>query len=509
MKTFSTLLILLALAAGLRAQTFTSLQSFNGIDGANPRYVALVQGRDGGLYGTTAAGGANDAGAVIRIKSGTGIRTLYSFCAQSNCADGAYPFGGLVLGNDGNLYGTTFQGGANNGGTVFKVTPKGALTTLYSFCAGPNCADGEYPQARLVQGIDGNFYGTTYWAGANANNSLYDDGGGTVFRITPAGQLTTLHSFCSQVNCTDGDSSLGGLVQGSDGNFYGTTVNGGPPSFWCDGGCGTIFKMTPQGRITTLYDFCSQDICLDGDFPYGGLLQSSDGNLYGTTLGGGAYGVYGTAFRLTPSGEFTTLHSFCNAAGCPDGASPSAGIVQATDGNLYGASGLYSQQICNGATGGNCGTIFSLGSSGSFTTLFSFCAPDDKQEPEGFQCPTGAGPLGGLMQDTDGYFYGITTYGGRFGGSFGDGTVFRFSTGLGPFVSLVQAAGKVGASGGVLGQGFTGTTNVELNGMPVEFTVISDTYIRATVPGGATSGYVTVTTPSGVLTSNRPFRVIP
>ncbi|HTA24531.1 MAG TPA: choice-of-anchor tandem repeat GloVer-containing protein [Terriglobales bacterium] len=279
MKTFHTLVVLL-LAAGVHAQTFTRLQSFNGTNGANPRYVALVQGRDGGLYGTTSAGGGNNAGAVIRIKAGAGLRTLYSFCAQSDCADGAYPFAGLVLGNDGDFYGTTFQGGANNGGTVFKVSAHGELTTLYSFCAELNCADGEYPQARLVQGIDGNFYGTTYWAGANANNSLYDDGGGTVFKITPTGTLTTLHSFCSQLNCTDGNSSLGGLIQGNDGNFYGTTSAGGPPSIWCAGACGTVFKITGEGSLTTLYDFCSIGICLDGDTPYGGLVQTSDGNLY-------------------------------------------------------------------------------------------------------------------------------------------------------------------------------------------------------------------------------------
>jgi uncharacterized repeat protein (TIGR03803 family) len=502
-------LLSIATAAASHAQTVERI-SFEGTDGSGPYFVQLAQGRDGKLYGTTGTGGAYGYGTVFRATPQTGIETIHSFCALTNCVDGSSPDAGLVLGDDGNFYGTASQGGAANAGTVFRITPSGNFTTLYSFCSQPNCADGGGPSARLLQGIDGNFYGSTYTGGANASESLeqsYDDGGGTIFRITPNGALTTLYSFCALPNCLDGVSSLGGLIQASDGNFYGTTVYGGPPSFWCPSACGTIFKITPQGTLTTIYYFCRRAYCYDGDLPYAGLLQASDGNLYGTTLSGGAHGVYGSAFQLAPSGKLTTIHSFCYAAGCPDGVSPSAGLIQATDGNLYGTTGLYTFQGCEPTAGGGCGTIFSLTGS-NLQTLFTFCIPNGKSS-FGFNCPTGAGPLGGVMQATDGNFYGVTWLGGAFNKPDGDGTLFELSTGLGPFVSFVRAAGQAGQTIGILGQGFTGTTSVSLNGTSMSFTVVSDTFLEATVPSGATSGHVTVTTASGTLSSNTAFHVMP
>jgi uncharacterized repeat protein (TIGR03803 family) len=225
----------------------------------------------------------------------------------------------------------------------------------------------------------------------------------------------------------------------TNGDLYGTTLFGGVNNACGFPGCGTVFKITREGVLTTIYSFCSQPGCVDGALPYAGLTQGTDGNLYGTTWQGGngneaCYEGCGTVFRISREGALTTLYSFCSQPGCMDGSSPQAGLVQATDGNFYG-----------------------------------------------------------------------TTYDG---GTDGEGTVFSLSMGLGPFVTFVHSAGKVGQTGGILGQGLTGTTSVMLNGIPASFTVVSDTFIRATVPAGATTGYVTVTTPSGMLTSNVPFHVL-
>ena len=241
----------------------------------------------------------------LEITPGGTLTTLHSF----DWYDGASPTGALVQGNDGNFYGTTYGGGAEpRDGTVFKITPGGALTTLYSFCAQANCPDGQQPYAGLVQGTDGNFYGTTLEGGANTGCSLGSGSCGTVFKITPGGTLTTLYSFCSQHGCTDGGNPYAGLVQGSDGNFYGTTFGRGV------NGYGTVFKITPAGALTSLYSFCSQTNCADGEYPHSGLVQASDGNFYGTTPEGGGGPIHqgGTVFKITSSGTLTTLYNFCS-----------------------------------------------------------------------------------------------------------------------------------------------------------------------------------------------------
>jgi len=289
-------------------------------------YAGLVQASDGNFYGTTLEGGSNNGcslgsgscGTVFKITPGGTLTTLHSFCSQPNCTDGGNPYAGLVQASDGNFYGTTFERGANGDGTVFKITPGGTLTTLYSFCSQPNCADGSIPYAELVQATDGNFYGTTtQGAGAYGN-------GGTVFKISPQSPytLTSLYSFCSQPNCTDGDDPIAGLVQASDGNFYGTTQQGGGTN--CSNNpnhCGTVFKMTPAGGLTTLYRFDGSD----GKWPIAGLVQATDGNFYGTTYTGGAYN-FGTVFELqvpvtytltvskagTGSGTVTSSDGFIN-----------------------------------------------------------------------------------------------------------------------------------------------------------------------------------------------------
>jgi uncharacterized protein (TIGR03437 family) len=182
------------------------------------------------------------------------------------------------------------------------------------------------------------------------------NGGGTIFKITPGGALTTLYSFCVQSGCTDGYLPESGLVQATNGNFYGTTANGGANTS-CNGGCGTVFNMTPSGTLTTLYSFCAQGGCADGENPNGGLVQAANGDFYGTTLDGGgncAPACGGTIFKITPSGALTTLHGFCtqDAPYCTDGDNPDAGLVLATNGYLYGTT-------ADGGVGSN-GTIFSL-----------------------------------------------------------------------------------------------------------------------------------------------------
>src|ERR1035438_5459485 len=219
------------------------------------------------------------------------LTTLYSFCSQTGCTDGTDPTW-LIQGTDDNFYGTTAGGGANGGGTFFKMTPGGTLTPLHSFCS-QSCTDGSSPVA-LIQGTDGNFYGTTPYGGANGQ-------GGTVFKITPNGNLTTLYSFCSQTGCTDGTEPRW-LIQGTDGNFYGTTQVGGANNE------GTVFKITPNGTLTMLYSFSFCSPCTEGFLP-GALVQGTDGNFYGTTYDGGATGG-GTIFQITPSGTLTTLYSF-------------------------------------------------------------------------------------------------------------------------------------------------------------------------------------------------------
>jgi uncharacterized repeat protein (TIGR03803 family) len=465
-----------AIALPAQIATLTTIHRFcsqSGCpDGANPS-AGLVQATNGDLYGTTDSGGTGNGGTIFKIAPGGTLTTLYSFCSQTNCTDGFYPYGGLVQAANGDLYGTTQYGGTNNYGTIFKITPGGTLTTLYTFCS-QTCADGAEPFAGLVQAANGDLYGTTIGGGANGND-------GTVFKITQGGTLTTLYSFCSQTNCTDGDQPVAGLVQAANGDLYGTTIGGGANDD------GTIFKITPGGTLTTLYSFCSQTNCTDGFYPLGGLVQAANGDFYGTTYGGGANGG-GTAFKITPGGTLTTLYSFCSQTNCTDGGGLEAGLVQAADGDLYGTTYGY------GAYGG--GTVFKITPGGTLTTLYSFCSHG---------CTDGRHPYAGLVQDTNGDFYGTTHEGASNNG----GTVFRLSVGLGPFVKPRPPFGKVGAAVKILGTDLTGATSVSFNGTVAVFEVVSSSEITTTVPAGASSGEVQVVTPSGTLSSNASFSVVP
>jgi uncharacterized repeat protein (TIGR03803 family) len=229
------------------AVTFKILVNFDGTNGQHP-VAGLVQATNGNFYGTTSEGGADGNGTVFDITAGGKLARLHSFCSQGgypSCTDGANPGAGLIQATNGNFYGTTSAGGAHGGGTVFEITAGGQLTTLHNFCSQLGCADGVNPGAGLIQATDGNFYGTTYSGGTSSACSGY--GCGTVFEITTGGQLTTLHNFCSQTNCTDGVGPVA-LVQATNGSFYGTTAGGGT-------GCGTVFEITAAGKLTTLHSF--------------------------------------------------------------------------------------------------------------------------------------------------------------------------------------------------------------------------------------------------------------
>jgi uncharacterized repeat protein (TIGR03803 family) len=493
------------------AQTLTTLATFSGSNGAVPIYSSAVQGFDGNFYGTTTEGGLYGYGTVFQVTPDGTLTTLYSFCSLDNCADGSYPQFGVILGTDGNFYGTTTSGGTGGTGgstygTVFQMTqpaggcPSGSNpgnngwceTVLYSFCSqDPNiCTDGAGPTGGLIQGADGNFYGTTGGGGLNDNDY------GTVYEIAPSGVLTTLYSFCSQSKCTDGAYPASGVVQGSDGNFYGTTQSGGSSPTNCSGnpeldGCGTVFKLTPGGTETVLYNFCSKKNCEDGHAAFSGLTQASNGDLYGTTEEGGTVSPYdyGTVYRITLAGSFKTLHSFDNN----DGSEPLGGVVQGTDGNLYGTT----EQGASGIAGGS---IFKIGlGGGTLTTLYNFCPS--------LPCVNGADPWAPLFQGTDGSFYGTTDGAGT--GASPEGTVFALSTGLAPFVQLYPTSGVDGASVTILGTNLSGATKVSFDGKKAAFTIVSDSEITTTVPTGAKTGKVSVTTPSGTLKSNVAFQVTP
>jgi uncharacterized repeat protein (TIGR03803 family) len=479
-QTACSLSVLVAIATiDASAQTFKSIFDFSGTNDGGPVYSALVQGTDGKLYGTTWGGGANGEGTVFRVTSGGIVDTIYSFCVQSNCEDGATPLAGLALGSDGNFYGTTVGGGANDFGTVFKITLEGTLTTLHSF----DNLDGAYPWAGVIQATDGNFYGTTKEGGGGGVCEGSIDCG-TVFKITPSGKLTTLYSFsCTLGDCANGVEPVDALLQASDGNFYGTTSGTGTSGF------GTIFKITPDGDLTTLYVFIGN---INGAQPFAPLIQGTNGNLYGTTAESGGFGGgYGSIFEITLNGVLTTLHSFDET----DGAVPIAPLLQGTDGNLYGTAAY-------GGTGTlcsfGCGTVFRMTTEGVFTLLHSFDLTD------------GAGPEGGMVQYTDGNFYGVTQGGGNtVECTNGCGTIFGLVAGLGAFVKTVPTAAIVGRSVRILGTGLKGATSVTFNGLSAAFELVSGSLISTTVPTGATTGPVQVVTPSGTLTSNVNFQVLP
>jgi len=497
--------------------SLATIYGFDGSAGAAPA-SSLVQGSDGNLYGTTPGPGgfaANVAsyGSAFSITTGGALVAAHVF----DYPDGQSPFAGVIQASDGNLYGTTVTGGAYTLGAVFALSLGGAFNLLYSF----NGADGGFPEASLIQASNGNLYGST------AGLLTY----GTLFTLPPGGPLTGLYAFSG----SDGSVPRGNMIQGADGSFYGTTVSGGANYN------GTIYRVTSGGALTTLYTFSAltydpntgrYDINSDGASPFGGLIQASDGNFYGTTDEGGAYG-YGTVFRITPGGTLTVLYTFTGGA---DGLAPSGSLVQASDGYLYGATGttlfrmtldgtlttlytftggsdgfspnslfqagdgnLYGTTAYGGAN--NMGTIFQLTLGGAFTTLYAFSGPD------------GQYPIGAFSQAMDGALYGATQNGGQ-GGA---GVVYRM-TGLYPLPALSAlspASRDAGAPGFTLivkGASFQPFSQVHFNGTPVSTAYVSSGELKAAIPASliASPGKVpvTVVTTLGGASTARTFTLL-
>ena len=438
----------IALAISAAAQTFTTLVNFTGSNGGNPQ-DALVQGSDGNFYGTTYYGGLIGSGTFFVMTPQGNLTTLYQFAVHDDLFG---PSGTLVQGHDGNFYGVS-GGGNYNAGAIYKITPSGASTPLYSFCSQQNCPDGRAPEAGLILANDGNFYGTTLSGGASNNCGL---GCGTIFKITPSGAFTLLHTFAG----SDGSYTAAPLVQGRDGYLYGTSWVGGAYNW------GTVFKMSLSGTFTLLHSF---DIS-DGAWPESGVVEGSDGNFYGTTAMGGNTGcetgaTCGTIFKITPSGTLTTLHFFSG----PDGWAPVAGLVLASDGNFYGTTNSLGENDGH-CSGDSCGTIYKVTPDGTLTTLHTFDGTD------------GWFP-NGLLQATDRTFYGTTFYGGNnqdqcdpddVGGC---GTIFNLSVPLPTYYTLtvfINGNGTVRSTDGLINcpgtcsHSYLANTAVTLNAAPAQ-----------------------------------------
>jgi uncharacterized repeat protein (TIGR03803 family) len=385
---------------GIRESDFSSFPSPS-FDGSGP--TGLIQGSDGNFYGTTTFGGQFQKGTVFRITPEGEETVVYSFAGGS---DGAYPSPGLVPGPGNSFYGTTYEGGVGlcptnpdptgrggpavpptTCGIVFNVTADGVETVLYSF---GGLADGGQPTGALVQS-GGDFYGTTNYGGI-ASDACGNFGCGTVFRVTPTGAESALYSFSAglpnhnvlPLPASDNSVLPSNLVLGSDGYLYGVTTDGGATNG------GTVFQITPSGIETVLHSFTG---CIS--YPLA-LIQGSDGNFYGITEFGCSE-AYGTVFKVTPSGVVTVLYSFTDVSN----GSPTA-LIQGSDGNLYGTT------AGGGAAGG--GTLFELTPSGLMSVLHTFTG--------------GASSPNSLIQASDGAFYGTTAC----GGANQAGTVFKINS---------------------------------------------------------------------------------
>jgi uncharacterized repeat protein (TIGR03803 family) len=438
---------------------------------------------------------------------------LYNFGSGGNQDPVQPSYSGIIAqGADGNLYSTAPDSYQDGYGAAFTITPSGALTVLYEFTS---YSLGENPYSGLTVGTDGAFYGTTEYGGNN--------GDGTVFSLTPSGTLTVLYTFTGG---SDGGHAFAPPIQGSDGNFYGTTTGG----YYSKAPYGTVYKLSPTGSMTVLYQFDEQH----GAYPYAPLIEGSDGNFYGVTSAGGNLNL-GIVFKIAPSGKFRVLYNFDgfhgsqpfgplvegpsgqfygttfnggtkgsgvifkitaggrlkvlhNFRGSGGGFYPVGGLLHASDGNFYGTT----------HSGGpvDAGTIYQISPQGKYAVLHRFKGTD------------GMFPLVTLMQHTNGILYGDTNEGGTVSCYKGNcGTFYSLDLGLPPFVSVLPCAGHDGDRIGILGQGFRGATSVSFNGIAASFNVVSDTFLTATVPGAGGTGFVMVNTPRGALKSKVEFRV--
>jgi uncharacterized repeat protein (TIGR03803 family) len=489
-------LTVVAAATPAYAQTYSVIYNFGNRTG-DPMYPAgvIAQGRDGALYTTSAFGGsATGEGAVFKIGLSGQLEVLYSFCSQANCADGEEPFGGLTLRPDDHFLGSTKMGAGTSCesqigcGTVFDISPTGTLTTLYTFTDG---TAGGNPSGPPILGPDGSFYGV-------ASNGNPPSSCGTLYKITPgsaASPPTAVFTLLHRFDRIHGCNPNGPLVLGTDGNFYGTTGTNAA------GEEGVFFRLSvPPHKapvVTVLANFNGESL----PNPNGPLIQGSDGNFYGTTWYPQSGEGGGMIFRISPTGTLTVVHTL---NGTTDGLWPLS-LVQATDGNFYGVAADGGTSSNSNCANGGCGTLFQITPTGSYSVLYNF------DFTTGNPNPYGTYPGATQVQHTNGQLYGDIFFGGTSGNADcipnGCGVFYSWDASLPPFVSTVPFMGKAGSFVEILGQGFDSTTSVSFNGTPATATVVSGTYLKATVPPGATSGFVTVTTSNGTLTSNKQFIV--
>jgi uncharacterized repeat protein (TIGR03803 family) len=354
----------------------TTTQGVRCLDGKTP--VSRLVDINGELYGSASAGGLKLLGTLFRVSTSGKFTTLYTFCLDVRCPDGARPGNYLTHGPLG-IYGVTTSGGIADGGLIFKYSDRGGYSVVYKFCSVAKCADGTGPVSVLLDG-KGDLIGTAAAGGSQR--------GGTAFMIDSGGKFHLLHNFCAKAGCTDG-ASPGALVRGRDGNYYGTTLAGGANH------AGTVFRMTPAGAVTPLYAFCGAAKCADGEQPSPMLVQGRNGSFYGTTTQKGA-NASGTLFEVSPSGVHRTLYSFCAKADCSDGSFPTDGPVLAKDGSFYGVTSS-GGRFYNGA-------VYHLTAAGDYGIVYNFCALHG--------CYDGTTPGTSPIFGSDGFLYGTTQAGG-------------------------------------------------------------------------------------------------
>lgn len=451
-------LIVMSGLATMQGQTLKVLDNFTG--GSQPSFpsgLMPVLGRDGNLYLESYNGGTNGAGTVFNSSPSGTITVLHN--KEAGCGPRW-----LTAGNDGNIYGACAPTASSPSGYIWKMTTTGTLTDLHDF---NGSTEGSSPVAPLLAS-DGNLYGVTLSGGSN---NL-----GTFYKFAPkTNTLTLLYTFAN-----DGKNGYGPLcipTQAASGlTFYCTTENGGA------NGLGTVFSITSTGTYKVLHSFGGGST--DGADGDSGVILGSDGNLYGVTRTGGTSG-FGTVFKLTTAGVITLLHSF---NGTSDGGYPANGLIQASDGNLYGTA-----NDCASSCGTN-QTAFKVTKAGTFSVLATFTSGG----------ASGVLPDTGILQLTNGTFYGACEQ----GGTSNAGTLWSISNGLNAFILLSSTSGNVGSTVGIQGQGFSSSSVVKFDGVQAtKVTLTGTTYLTATVPTGATDGYVTVTTGSTTLTSTQKYTV--